>query len=92
MLKKILILLILGIVAFSTISMDAFCDEQHESTEHHHGIVVCNSSCHALADMNSSSEFIPNNTSSSTQISAMASLIYQNPTLDRILRPPIYSL
>tara|TARA_B100000745_G_C20120981_1_gene383806 strand:+ start:584 stop:856 length:273 start_codon:yes stop_codon:yes gene_type:complete len=89
MLKKIFIILILGIMVFSVMPMDAFCNDDHSSPEHHHGVVECHHSCcSVITDSQPVASYFSD---TSSQYLPTFSFLYEGPSLDQSNPPPIYS-
>lgn len=93
MFRKLFTILILGAMFFSVMPTEAFCHDQQTtqqaSQEHHHGVVVCHHVCCATIV---EAELITNyNTETSSQYFAAFLFSYENPSLSRSNRPPIYS-
>lgn len=89
MLKKLFTILILGIMVVSVVPTDAFCADEQNSPEHHHGIVLCHSCCSAtVVNQSFIAKFTPDQ---SSQYLSTFSFLYEDPSLDLSNPPPNYS-
>lgn len=83
---KILRIVILIALVVSFLPHDAFCEDHHEETEHHHGVVLCHSSCHGAVLISAQSIDLPE---VATPFLSAQGFSYDEPILPTEFRPPI---
>ena len=84
---KVLRIFILIALVVSFMPLDAFCDDHHEPTEHHHSVVMCNASCHgAVLTTDNTLVSFPDLQS---YLTPSINFIYEAPYLPTEYRPPI---
>mgnify|MGYP001410160565 CR=1 FL=1 len=83
---KLVKIIILIALVISFMPLDALCHDHHATEEHHHGIVLCHSSCHGAVLTSTQSIDLPELT---TPVFAAQGFIYEAPYLPTDFRPPI---
>lgn len=83
---KILRIIILVALVVSFMPLDAFCDDHSETTEHHHGVVLCHASCHGAVLTSNTTVKLQDTTSYVTPTNGIK---YEGPFLPIDVRPPL---
>ena len=87
---KYLRIIILVALVVSFMPLDAFCDDHAETTEHHHGILLCHAFCHGATLISTDSVHLPDFSEASFNLQNR--FIYEAPVLPTEERPPLFLL